>query len=260
MSQDKSFIATALNGQADVLKSMIDNGANIYEVDTLATPVTNAFRVAVDANSRDCMRVLLDAGYDPHNCIGKPDNTDLEYLKTSKNMMLVDMVRQAALKFELIEAAVAVKIDRCAELLNDKNIDIQRKGWRGFDVLHHVVSNPSAKYHAQAMHVVDELLERGANPNARNGKGPTTLHHAIICGNTGFAQQLIAAGGKVLGCQHMNSTEPLMYYLIRGFQPNHEIFDVVRVQLEKEAVAKGVSVQEKPKLMRQIKIQRRVSP
>lgn len=257
---DHPFINAAASGQAAVLQSMIDNGADIYEIDASLDPKMNGLRAAVAANSRDCVRVLLDAGYDPHNCMGKPNDTDLEYIKTCKNMMLVDMVRQGALKFELIEAAVAVKIDRCAELLNNKEIDIQLTGWRGFDVLHHVVANPSCKHHAQAAHVVDELLARGANPNARHGQGPTTLYHAIVCGNTGFAQQLMAAGGKVLGCQHMNASEPLMDYLIRSFQPNHEMLGVVRVQLAKEAVAKGVAVQQKPILMRQIKIKRGMTP
>lgn len=257
---DHPLINAAKNGKADTLQSIINTGADIYATDLMVTPKTNALRVAVDANSRDCVRVLLNNGYDPHNCMGKPNDTDLEYIKTCKNMMLVDMVRQGALKFELIEAAVAVKIDRCAELLNNKDIDIQRKGWRGFDVLHHVVANPSCKHHPQAAHVVDALLARGANPNARKGQGPTTMYDAIVCGNTGFAQQLMAAGGKVFGCQHISATEPLMDYLIRSFQPNHEMLDVVRVQLEKEAVAKGLAVQQKPVLMRQIKIKRSMTP
>ena len=162
----------------DAVKAHLAAGADVDAAD--ANGITPLI-AATTTGQRDVVRLLLSAGADI-NARGPEDRTALIYaIQAEQPEMALFLLEQETIDVEARESngstplveAVLFKQMRVAEALLEKGAEINGPGPVGRRALHCVASRLDAE-------VFRWLLDRNADPDARDDDGWIPLHHAAF--------------------------------------------------------------------------------
>jgi ligand-binding sensor domain-containing protein len=128
----------------------------------------------------------------------------------------VDPSRMFQLDWEYPALASALERNRSpkiARLLLDRGVDVKVAGEKGNTALHHVYDRAFAK----------ELLDRGADPNARDSYERTPLHAAATNKALGVVEELVARGAELDAVDKNGATAYALahHYAIREHLRSH---------------------------------------
>ena len=188
----------ALNGQAEVVKLLLENGGNIESKDRFGcTPLL----VAAKEGKAEAVKQLLDGG-------AKIEATD-------------DQGRTP------LHAAAQRASTEVVKLLLERGAQIEAGDKDGFTPLMCAAQAGGIAYAGTPFHVekfpaveaVNLLLERGANIEAKDVDGQTALHRAAFLARADAAKALIARGPNLQAMDnHGNTPLSLAIVCLRGFE------------------------------------------
>lgn len=246
---DRPLITAATNGQYDRLLKLLENNANINELN----PETfdNALMAAIGNGDEEIANLLLDKGinakhknknnqsalhiasnyglYDTVNKLLKAGlpvndrdnggNTPLMYAAASPNTYVTDLLIDNGAKLEDRNSDGETPILIAARTGNTKTVENLVK--KGADAT--VVDNKGNGAIMKAAvennkYTLQNLLSKGLNPDVKNKKGYTPLMMTVQQGNTDITNDLIKAGANINAKDPMGNT-PLMTATLSGDTP-----------------------------------------
>lgn len=183
----------ACHGQLEIVKILLDAGANINDVNVNNNLRETACHVAARANHPHVVALLIARG------------ADLAILDANGYTALCSAVyeRNEGITIALIKggspivprtACLAASIStEVITLLLEKQIDIKTiRGETDFTPIHFAVMR-----HWKEKVIEMLVKEVGVDINARDGRGNTCSHNAINCNNSGALMQLIELGADI---------------------------------------------------------------
>ncbi|KAL6900174.1 putative ankyrin repeat protein [Trichoderma evansii] len=180
----------ARKNRVDIFKRFVDSGASVNMVVTDRTPVMTAITFC----SVDIVRYLLT-------------RPDVDWNRKSIHHGMV-----------ALHAAMACPTEITQLLLNCKSVSIDEKtGWERHTALHYA----SEKNMASEAKI---LLDRGANPDARNHRGWSPLNFAAARGNTEMVRLLLETGKVDVNLCPEDGQPPLAAAAVKGY---NNIFDML---------------------------------
>uniref|UniRef100_A0A6C0JX86 Uncharacterized protein n=1 Tax=viral metagenome TaxID=1070528 RepID=A0A6C0JX86_9ZZZZ len=195
-----ALMYAAINGHREIVKSLLKPGANINAIDNLRrTPLMHA---AMNGNL-DIVQLLLDEGANINardiekkdalmHAIenGNPEVKDVVYRDhTNRNLNMLQLLRDTKGKEKSeLIRAIKIKYIGIVQLLLNKVADINAKDRNGRTPLMHAAMNGN-------LEIVKLLLDEGANINAIDIYNQTPLMYAARRGNLEIVQLLL---GKAL--------------------------------------------------------------
>lgn len=246
---DKPLITAATNGQYDLLLKLLDNNANINELDP--ETLNNALITAIGNGDENVANLLLDKGINskhknknnqsalhiasnyglyniadrllkeglPVNDKDNGGNTPLMYAAASPNTFVTDLLidNGARMEDKNIDGETPLLIaartgnTKTVENLIKKGADISATDNEGNGVVMKATTENN-KYTLQ------NLLSRGLNPDLRNKKGYTPLMAAVQKSNIDISNDLLKAGANINAKDPMGNT-PLMTATMSGDTP-----------------------------------------
>lgn len=194
-------------GTAPVVSELLKHGADLHPVNQARN---DALKAAAAAGDVEVLRVLLDAGADPNSkATIPPSKSEITALMTAAQCGHLEPVRlllargadvnlQTASGNALNFAAFTQRQD-VVRLLLDHQVDVDVRGTRIQSFRKDTGLTP-LMYAAYNEHndptIVQWLLERGADANARASSGETALGIARQRGRTRIVSALEAAGAR----------------------------------------------------------------
>lgn len=186
-------------GQVEILKALLDGGADVNGEDAYGATALNA---AIENGRADAVKFLLDRGVNINTSIKKhyfspgasnsPGKTplsmavSLDYQDKIKRTELTDIIKMLIDKGADISVGVR-KLPTVKKVLEEK-----RKAERGS--LDDSLENAIVKLDSDT---VKSLLEQGANPNARDEDFKPLLSHAVDLGQLEIVELLLKNGADV---------------------------------------------------------------
>lgn len=246
---DRPLITAATNGQYDRLLKLLDNNANINELNP--ETLDNALIAAIGNGDEDIANLLLDKGinakhknknnqsalhiasnyglYDtvdrllkaglPVNDRDNGGNTPLMYAAASPNTYVTDLLIDNGAKLEDRNSDGETPLLIAARTGNTKTVEnLMKKGANPA-----VVDNKGDGAVMKAAvennkYTLQNLLSKGLNPDVKNKKGYTPLMMTVQQGNTDITNDLIKAGADINAKDPMGNT-PLMTATLSGDTP-----------------------------------------
>ncbi len=201
--------AAQFNKDKRVIEALLDDGA---EIDAKNHNGNTALIFAAMNNSPEVVKVLLDRGADI-TILNNEKRDALFYAKANKNLNSTDVIKLLTPEPEskpeakvaptanpseaLLKACGQGKFDKAMEALN-----------AGADVNASSHNNKSTPLIIASqfghLDLVNLLLERGADVNAKNGSGNTALHLAILYNSSDVVMALINAGADIDAVNNKN--------------------------------------------------------
>ncbi len=246
---DRPLITAAINGQYDRLLKMINNNANINEIN----PVTqdNALIAAISSGDESITNLLLDKGinakhknkagqsalhiasnyglYDiasrllksgiPVNDKDNSGNTPLMYAAASPNTHLTDMLIDNGAKIEERNKEGETPLLIAARTGNTKTVDSLISKGANPNVVDNQGNGAVMKAAVENnKYTLKDLLSKGLNPDVKNRKGYTPLMAVVQQGNTDITNDLVKAGADINAKDPLGNT-PLMNATLQGNTP-----------------------------------------
>ncbi len=246
---DRPLITAATNGQYDRLLKLLENNANINELnpDTL----DNALMAAIANGDEDIANLLLDKGinakhknknnqsalhiasnyglYDTVNRLLKAGlpvndrdnggNTPLMYAAASPNTYVTDLLIDNGAKLEDRNTDGETPLLIAARTGNTKTVENLMKKGANPAVVDNKGDGAVMKAAAENnKYTLQNLLSKGLNPDVKNKKGYTPLMVTVQQGNTEISGDLIKAGADINAKDPMGNT-PLMNATLSGDTP-----------------------------------------
>ena len=246
---DRPLITAATNGQYDRLLKLLENNANINELnpDTL----DNALMAAISNGDEDIANLLLDKGinakhknknnqsalhiasnyglYDTVNRLLKAGlpvndrdnggNTPLMYAAASPNTYVTDLLIDNGAKLEDRNSDGETPLLIAARTGNTKTVENLMKKGANPAVVDNKGDGAVMKAAAENnKYTLQNLLSKGLNPDVKNKKGYTPLMVTVQQGNTEISGDLIKAGADINAKDPMGNT-PLMNATLSGDTP-----------------------------------------
>lgn len=246
---DRPLITAATNGQYDMLLKLLENNANINELDP--ETLNNALIAAIGNGDENIANLLLDKGinskhknknnqsalhiasnYGLYNTVdrllkeGLPvndkdngGNTPLMYAAASPNTYVTDLLMDNGAKLEDRNIDGETPLLIAARTGNTKTVENLIK--RGADLT--AVDNKGDGAVMKAAvennkYTLQNLLSKGLNPDLKNKKGYTPLMMTVQKSNADISNDLIKAGADINAKDPMGNT-PLMTATMSGDTP-----------------------------------------
>lgn len=180
----------AKKNRVDIFKRFVEGGASVNMVVTDRTPVMTA----VTFSSLDIVRYLLTL-------------PDVDWNRTSLHHGMAPL-----------HAAMACPTEITQLLLNCKDVSIDEKtGWERHTALHYASKN-------NIVSGAKTLLDRGADPDARNYRGWSPLNFAAAGGNTDMVRLLLETGKVDINVNPEDGQPPLAVAAVKGYK---DIFNML---------------------------------
>ena len=247
--KDKPVITAATNGQYDRLLKILNNNANINELN----PETgdNALTAAIVNGDESIANLLLDKGinakhknnmgqsalhiasnfglYDiasrllkaglPVNDKDNGGNTPLMYAAASPNTYLTDMLIDNGARVEDRNKDGETPFLIAARTGNTKTVDSLLKKGANPNVVDNQGNGAVMKAAVENnKYTLENLLSKGLNPDIKNKKGYTPLMAVVQQGNTDITNDLLKAGADINAKDPLGNT-PLMTATLAGDTP-----------------------------------------
>lgn len=159
-----AIIMACVKGNAEILKMLLDSGADVDAIDNFGTGLT-ALTIAAQQDNFDIVKMLLDRGADVNAC-------GFQRLRTP-----------------LMNASWGSS-SRTVSLLLDRGADVNQRDKYGYTALMLAAS--------QGRHDIARLLlDNGADPNAACNEGISTLGLAQAMGHQNVVALLVERGARV---------------------------------------------------------------
>jgi hypothetical protein len=180
----------ARKDRVDVFKRFIESGAPVNIVVTDRTPVMTA----ITFSSIDIVRYLLTL-------------PDVDWNRTSIHHGMAPL-----------HVSMSCPTEITTLLLNCKDVLIdEQTGWERHTALHYASER-------NMMSEAKILLERGANPDARNYRGWSPLNFAAVRGHTDMVRLLLETGEADVNVNPGDGQPPLAAAAVHGYK---DIFDML---------------------------------
>ena len=193
--------------QISIVRSLVDAGADVNWTDNPGYPET--LRAAVIRGDPEIVRILLDAGADPHTEPGR-----VPVLSHASDEEIVRLLVEADAPTEGSEH-IAVVADPSATDVDKNNSLVEAAAYGDLDTMRNLI-NSGADVNASdddgntvlqwalglvgprdSAAVAQFLIDAGANVNATNNDGHTALHNAAVRGHVEVVRILIDTGADV---------------------------------------------------------------
>lgn len=194
-----------------MVQLLLERGADVNQGDRKEnTPLT----LAVDASKGELAAILLNQGADPDHA-GKSTVTPLITSLNNDNLPLASLLLEAGADPDLVVDEMGVAPIHVAfnkqnqammELLLNHGADLEQT-FAGSTVLMNAVTQGNTA-------LVDELLERGANPSTTTNIGTPALFYAFKFNNRALAARLLDAGADADAPIHMHSEKTLLEWAV----------------------------------------------
>jgi ankyrin repeat protein len=173
------FLYTVYSGNKDIIKKIISNGANIYDVNNDGETALMAAK-----DSKDVFKYLyslgLDSNLEDKNGYTALMKTIMSQMNPEKEEIITYLIKSGAkLKntnnVNLLMAAVKYgKIENVKFLINRYNIDVNEQDDKGLTALMYLVKHNSKKpLKHRIFPIIKLLLEKGANEELTDENGYT---------------------------------------------------------------------------------------
>ena len=247
--KDRPLITAATNGQYDRLLKMIENNANINELNpengdnALTAAIINgdesianllldkginashknnagqsALHIASNYGLYDIASRLLKAGL-PVNDKDNGGNTPLMYAAASPNTYLTDMLVENGARIEDRNKDGETPLLIAARTGNTKTVENLMKKGANPNVVDNQGNGAVMKAAVENnKYTLENLLSKGLNPDVKNRKGYTPLMAVVQKGNTDIANDLLKAGADINAKDPLGNT-PLMTATLSGDTP-----------------------------------------
>ena len=197
----------AENGQLDVVKYLVDNGANVNTIDkAYRTPLM----LAAEKGHLDVVKYLVDKGaMNAQNCAelaAKNGYLDVVEFLVTKGTDVNARGRNGTMP--LMKAAGLGQLD-VVKYLVDKGADVNAKGEDGWTPLMMAMSDGN-------LDIVKVLVEKGADVNAKYENGLTVLMYAAAAGKLDMVKFLVDKGADVNAMINAGWWTPLRYAADKG--------------------------------------------
>ena len=172
---------------------------------------------AVSVGNAQAVRILLEAGADPNKRFENGYTALYTACRSTPDIGLASLLLEYGAKangrtsfgMTALFGAVENKNEAVVDLLLEHGARIDVKTHcRGETLLHYAAMLSSAA-------IVEKLLRRGADMDARDRTGKTPLHYAAERGNAGNVEALILGGAKIHVCNR-DGSYPLRAAAKRG--------------------------------------------
>ena len=170
------LIRAAERGEIDVMLDILEDGANINEVDERGQ---TAVMAATHANQVEAVRVLIDAGANIDIQDNMRDNPFL-YAGAERLLEILKLTIEAGPDYSLVPAAHHGHVDCVLELVKNSEVNIDHVnnlGWTA--LLEAVILSDGGPVHQQ---IVQILVDHGARRDLGDFDGVTPLEHARMRG------------------------------------------------------------------------------
>jgi ankyrin repeat protein len=187
--------AASSRGHIDVVRVLLDQGANVNTIDKRKTPLYSAYR----SQQLEIMRLLLEHGADADvwndsnefilHSASRLEDAEVVHLLLRHN---ADVNSRGFLDWTPLQSATSSGHMKVIQLLLDHGADVNALS-RGFNPpvppLHIAISERS-------LEVVQLLLKHGADVNIQDGRSQTAYWFAKFGGQTEIAQLLLEYGAE----------------------------------------------------------------
>jgi ankyrin repeat protein len=222
--------AAAQNGQADVLKSLLEErvGIKINDQDDLSDDSSvneddeesydagkNALHFAASAGSYECIHVLMDAGASVHITTNSGNTA-----------------------FHFAAGSLKIGARQCVDMLLDAGISLNAKNHEDWTALHFAALSGHPKN-------VEFLLEKGFDPHLADSSGRTTYHLAVSNYSDGVLKLLLEHRNGGISGMHVKDADGFKPAQLAVFEDNR---DFVR-KLLKHIDMKELAFEEEPFLL-----------
>jgi ankyrin repeat protein len=230
------LFAIAKNAPKEHIDFLLNNAARIDQIQNENGNISNPLTVAISNNRVDMAKLLVERGADINTPIIFPPivraaqsgNIDLiEYLLT--NGADIDAIGGTDNSNSLV-AAIGNQHWRAANFLLKEGINIEYIRPDGFTALHFATTS------AAPVDLVQQLIEKKLDINARNKNSDTALILATYHNNTSHTDALINAGADI-NLKNNNGETPLHFAI------HHSNFSIARKLVERGASIYSTNLQ-----------------
>ncbi|KAK7440421.1 hypothetical protein VKT23_017059 [Stygiomarasmius scandens] len=180
---ETALIAASEQGNFDIVKLLIDRGADVNAVHTW--PGHNPLRAALQKKHIDVAKLLIQSGADVNKF-----NLLLDSIERGELDMVKFLMQEGASHESILHTAAACgKVD-IVQFLLEEGVDINARDASGASPLQEVASEGEEA-------VIKLLVEKGADVNAEGGPFGTALQTAAYWGRLGTVELLIEKGADV---------------------------------------------------------------
>ena len=184
------MLAAALNGHIDVVKVLLDGGAN---PDISDNEGSTALHIAVLEGHFDVVKVLLDGGADP-DIVNEDGNTPL---LIAKDRRVIKQLLDAGANPDAKDRDFLTPLHRAASCGNTNVVKMLLQAGADPNHVRRSVGTPLCIAAKRGDNdVVKLFLEVGAEPNLTNGNGETPLHNAAREGHKNIVAMLLDGGAN----------------------------------------------------------------
>ena len=181
--------AASIKGHIDVVRVLLDHGANVNTIDKRNTPLRSAYV----GGHLEIMRLLLEHGADVDawdysdlllNSASKKGRAEVVHLLLQHN---ADVNSRGYTNWTALQGASFFGRTKVVRILLDHGVDI--------DTLSRAIEHPlHIATRNNRLEIVQLLLERGADVTIRDGDDRTPYHVAELYGRTEIARLLLEHG------------------------------------------------------------------
>ncbi|KAK7445071.1 hypothetical protein VKT23_014933 [Stygiomarasmius scandens] len=176
---ETALIAASRQGNFDVVKLLIDKGADVHTAGWGDAPLS----VAVQRKHMQVIKLLIQSGANVYPLLDAIRHGQLD---TVELLMLND----ASHEWALHAAAEYQKTDVMRFVLDTEGVDVNTKGAFGTTPLQDAACGGEEN-------IIKLLIEKGADVNAEGGRYGTALQAAACWGQLGAVKLLIAKGANI---------------------------------------------------------------